>query len=163
MPAARGRSRSRPATGPMMQRPEVHRAAPICASALHLLLQAVARRRGNSMRTSCWAKQATLSAEPLCDGYPGLRALIAEVPHAPLPMQVDVAAEQVMLGGRPIQDFDTKLRIDSKSWTVERMGISCPGLDTCQFARRRRVIRPVRRIPRRLTSIYRFPTCSPRG
>ena len=71
------------------------------------------------------AKQAT-AAEPM-RWLPGLRALIAEVPHAPLPMQVDVAAEQVMLGGRPIQDFDTKLRIDSKSWTVERMAFRAPG------------------------------------
>lgn len=56
-----------------------------------------------------------------------LRALLATVPHAPLPMQVDIASEQIMLGGRAIQDLHAGLRADDRSWTVERLELRAPG------------------------------------
>ncbi|MGB8400312.1 AsmA-like C-terminal region-containing protein [Bradyrhizobium sp.] len=56
-----------------------------------------------------------------------LRALISAIPPAPIPSQVELTAEQVMLGGRPLQDIAAELRGDAKSWTVRRAEFRAPG------------------------------------
>ncbi len=71
------------------------------------------------------AKQAS-GAEP-AQWLSGLSALIAGLPAAPMPTQIDVTAEQVMLGGRAVQDIDASFRSDSKSWAVDRMALRAPG------------------------------------
>jgi large subunit ribosomal protein L24 len=71
------------------------------------------------------AKQ-TSGTEP-AQWLSGLPALIAGHPATPVPTQIDVTAEQIMLGGRAVQDIDASLRSDSKSWTVERMAFRAPG------------------------------------
>ena len=44
---------------------------------------------------------------------PGLRALMAAIPQTmPVPAQIDFSAEQIMLGGRPLQGFGAGLRAD---------------------------------------------------
>lgn len=59
---------------------------------------------------------------------PGLRALMAAIPQAaPIPAQIEFSAEQIMLGGRPLQNFAADLRTDAKSWTIDRLEFRAPG------------------------------------
>jgi len=56
-----------------------------------------------------------------------LRALIAAAPEPPIPTQLEVSAEQIMLGGRPLQNFAADLRTDTKSWTIGQLDFRAPG------------------------------------
>lgn len=59
---------------------------------------------------------------------PGLRALMAAIPQtAPLPAQIEFSAEQIMLGGRPVQNFAAGLQTDAKSWSIDRLEFRAPG------------------------------------
>ncbi len=44
------------------------------------------------------------AAEPI-RLLPGLRALIAAMPQPPIPAQIEFSSEQIMLGGRPLQNI----------------------------------------------------------
>lgn len=87
-----------------------------------------------SMRALLSAKQldadrigkADNATEPL-RLMPGLRRLIAAIPQAPMPSQIDIGADQIMLGGRPIQNLSASLRGDAQSWTVDRLELRAPG------------------------------------
>jgi hypothetical protein len=56
-----------------------------------------------------------------------LRAQVAATPEPPIPTQIEVSAEQIMLGGRPLQNFAADLRTDAKSWTIEHLDFRAPG------------------------------------
>ena len=58
---------------------------------------------------------------------PTLRAMLSGLPPSPLPAQVELASEQIMLGGRPLQDISAELQSDAKSWTVRRLEFRAPG------------------------------------
>ena len=58
---------------------------------------------------------------------PGLRSVLAAIPSAPLAMQLEFSAEQLMLGGRPLQNLAADLRGDSAGWTVDRLEFRAPG------------------------------------
>jgi uncharacterized protein involved in outer membrane biogenesis len=58
---------------------------------------------------------------------PGLRSLIATIPPASLATQIEVSAEQIMLGGRPLQNFAADLRGEPTSWTIDRLEFRAPG------------------------------------
>jgi uncharacterized protein involved in outer membrane biogenesis len=58
---------------------------------------------------------------------PALRALIVATPEPPIPAQIELSSEQIMLGGRPLQNFAADLRTDAKSWTVDRLDFRAPG------------------------------------
>src|ERR1019366_3878572 len=62
---------------------------------------------------------------------PGLRAFIAAIPLAPIPTQIEFSAEQIMLGGRPLQnlaaDLHADARSDVRSWTIDRLDFRAPG------------------------------------
>jgi hypothetical protein len=58
---------------------------------------------------------------------PGLRNLVAAIPPASLATQIEVSAEQIMLGGRPVQNFGADLRGDPRSWTIDRLEFRAPG------------------------------------
>ena len=59
---------------------------------------------------------------------PGLRALVAALPQAsPVPAQIELSAEQIMLGGRPLQNFSAGLQADAKSWTIDKLDFRAPG------------------------------------
>jgi len=58
---------------------------------------------------------------------PALRALLSGIPQAPIPAQVEISSEQVMLGGRPLQDIAAELYSDGKSWSVRRLEFRAPG------------------------------------
>jgi uncharacterized protein involved in outer membrane biogenesis len=58
---------------------------------------------------------------------PGLRALMADIPQAPIPVQIEFGTDQIMLGGRPVQNFTADLHSDAKSWTIDRLDFRAPG------------------------------------
>ena len=65
---------------------------------------------------------------------PGLRALMAALPPAtPIPAQIEFSAEQIMLGGRPLQNFAAGLRADAKSWAIDRLEFRAPGATQVSF------------------------------
>lgn len=66
------------------------------------------------------------TAEP-AQMIPGLRALLAALPQAPLPTRIDINAERIILGGRPVQDLDLTLRADTGAWRVDRLEVRAPG------------------------------------
>jgi uncharacterized protein involved in outer membrane biogenesis len=58
---------------------------------------------------------------------PGLRSLVAAIPPASLATQIELSAEQIMLGGRPLQNFAADLRGEPTSWTIDRLEFRAPG------------------------------------
>jgi AsmA-like C-terminal region/AsmA family len=66
------------------------------------------------------------AAEPI-RLLPGLRALMAAVPQAPIPARIEFSSEQIMLGGRPLQNLAADLHADAKSWTIDRLDFRAPG------------------------------------
>jgi large subunit ribosomal protein L24 len=58
---------------------------------------------------------------------PGLRALLAAIPQAPIPTQIEFGSEQIMLGGRPLQSLAADLHTDAKSWVIDRLDFRAPG------------------------------------
>jgi large subunit ribosomal protein L24 len=67
-----------------------------------------------------------VSAEPV-RVLPAWRALIAAAPELPLPAQIELGAEQIMMGGRPLQNFAAEVRTDTRSWTIDRLDVRAPG------------------------------------
>ncbi|MBR0825818.1 AsmA family protein [Bradyrhizobium manausense] len=59
---------------------------------------------------------------------PALRAGLAAIPQAPIPAQIEFTSEQIMLGGRPLQNIAAELRTDGKSWTFQRLDLRAPGM-----------------------------------
>ena len=66
------------------------------------------------------------AAEPI-RLLPGLRALIAAIPQLPIPAQIEFSSEQIMLGGRPLQNIAAELHADARSWTIDRLDFRAPG------------------------------------
>jgi uncharacterized protein involved in outer membrane biogenesis len=66
------------------------------------------------------------AAEPI-RLLPGLRAAMAGLPQVPIPVQIEFGSEQVMLGGRPVQNLAVDLHADAKSWTIDRLDFRAPG------------------------------------
>lgn len=58
---------------------------------------------------------------------PALRGLVAAIPPASVATQIEVSAEQIMLGGRPVQTFAADLRGEPTSWTIDRLEFRAPG------------------------------------
>ena len=58
---------------------------------------------------------------------PGARSLIAAIPQLPIATQIEFSTEQIMLGGRPLQNFAADLRADAQSWTIDRLDFRAPG------------------------------------
>jgi len=58
---------------------------------------------------------------------PAMRALMSGMPQVPIAAQVEFASEQVMLGGRPLQDIAAELHGDAKSWSVRKLEFRAPG------------------------------------
>jgi large subunit ribosomal protein L24 len=66
------------------------------------------------------------TAEPL-RVLAALRALFAAAPQPPIPTQIELSAEQIMLGGRPLQNFAADVRTDAGSWAIDRLDFRAPG------------------------------------
>jgi AsmA-like C-terminal region/AsmA family len=58
---------------------------------------------------------------------PAFRAFMAATPGFPIPAQLAFSAEQIMLGGRPLQNLEADLAGDTKSWTIRRLDLRAPG------------------------------------
>ena len=62
---------------------------------------------------------------------PSLRAGLAAIPQAPIPTRIAFKAEQIMLGGRPLQDIAAEMHSDGKAqgnaWTFQRLDLRAPG------------------------------------
>ena len=58
---------------------------------------------------------------------PGLRALVAAFPQAPIPAKVEFSSEQIMLGGRPLQNITAILHGDAGAWSIDRLDFRAPG------------------------------------
>ncbi|MES2750010.1 MAG: AsmA-like C-terminal region-containing protein [Pseudomonadota bacterium] len=70
--------------------------------------------------------KAAAGAEPL-RVIAGLQRLVTALPSAPLPVQLDVSADQIALGGRPLQNVAVDLRADDKGWTLGKFEMRAPG------------------------------------
>ena len=66
------------------------------------------------------------NAEPV-RVLPAVRALMSGIPQVPIPAQIELASEQVMLGGRPLQDIAAELHGDARSWSVRKLEFRAPG------------------------------------
>jgi large subunit ribosomal protein L24 len=66
------------------------------------------------------------AAEPV-RVLPALRTLLSGIPQTPIPTQIEFASEQIMLGGRPLQDIAADLAGDGKSWAIHRLEFRAPG------------------------------------
>jgi large subunit ribosomal protein L24 len=66
------------------------------------------------------------NAEPI-RLLPALRAFVAAIPQVPIPAQIELSSEQIMLGGRPLQNLAVDLRADARSWTIDRLDLRAPG------------------------------------
>ncbi|MET0876232.1 MAG: AsmA-like C-terminal region-containing protein [Tardiphaga sp.] len=71
------------------------------------------------------AKESGQSEPPKL--LPALRQLAASIPQPPLPTQIEIGAEQIMLGGRPVQNLGADLHGDTRSWTIDRLEFRAPG------------------------------------
>jgi uncharacterized protein involved in outer membrane biogenesis len=58
---------------------------------------------------------------------PVLRRLLASIPSAPLATQIEIGVEQIMLGGKPVQNIGADLRGDPATWTIDRLEFRAPG------------------------------------
>lgn len=56
-----------------------------------------------------------------------LRKLTAIIPQPSLRTQIQISADQIMLGGRPVQNIGADLHGDAKSWIIERLEFRAPG------------------------------------
>lgn len=70
--------------------------------------------------------RGTASAEPL-RLLPVLRTLVTSLPVMPLPAQIEASADQIALGGRPLQTIAVELRGDEQAWTVGKFEMRAPG------------------------------------
>jgi large subunit ribosomal protein L24 len=59
---------------------------------------------------------------------PALRAGLAAIPQAPIPAEIEFNSEQIMLGGRPLQNIAAALQTDGRSWTFQRLDLRAPGM-----------------------------------
>ena len=62
---------------------------------------------------------------------PGLRTLLAALPHPPIATLVNFSTEQIMLGGRPLLNLSADLHTEATgsvvSWAVDRLDFHAPG------------------------------------
>jgi large subunit ribosomal protein L24 len=66
------------------------------------------------------------AAEPM-RLLPGLRTLMAAIPQTPIPAQIEFSSEQIMLGGRPVQNIAADLHANAGSWAIDRLDFRAPG------------------------------------
>jgi hypothetical protein len=72
------------------------------------------------------------AAEPI-RLLPGLRAMIGRIPLPPISAQIEFNSEQIMLGGRPLQNLAADLHSDARSWTVDLLDFRAPGATHVDF------------------------------
>ena len=58
---------------------------------------------------------------------PVLRKLMSALPDTPIPAKLEFSTDQIVLGGRSLQNIEAELRTDTKSWTIDRLDVRAPG------------------------------------
>ena len=120
----RGSSRSRPSYGAEDSALRFSGVGDVRFGASPLLRAALSARQLDADR---FVAKGNSGAEPL-RLLPGLRALMAAVPQtAPIPAQIEFTSDQIMLGGRPLQNLTAALQADAKSWAIDRLEFRAPG------------------------------------
>lgn len=66
---------------------------------------------------------------------PALHGMLKELPHAPIKTRIEASAEQIMLGGRPLQNVAIDFHGDATSWAIDRMDLGAPGNTRLSFTR----------------------------
>jgi len=64
---------------------------------------------------------------------PVLHGLLAALPRPPLPAKLELSAEQIMLGGRPLQNVALGLRSDANAWMIDGLDVRAPGATHVSF------------------------------
>jgi AsmA-like C-terminal region/AsmA family len=64
---------------------------------------------------------------------PAFRAALAALPPLPMASQIDFGAEQIMLGGRPLQNLSGGLHGDAALWAIDRLDLRAPGSTRVAF------------------------------
>ena len=64
---------------------------------------------------------------------PALRNWIAQLPTLPLPANVQFSTEQIMLSGRPVQNFTADLHNETTAWSLEKVDLRAPGATHLTF------------------------------
>ena len=129
----RGSSSSRPATAPRSSALKFAGAGDIRFGASPLLHAVLSARQLDADKFVAKDDARTGAAEPM-RLLPGLRALMAAIPQPPIPAQIEFSSEQIMLGGRPLQNLAADLHGDAKSWTIDRLDFRAPGATRVAFS-----------------------------
>jgi large subunit ribosomal protein L24 len=65
---------------------------------------------------------------------PALHAWLTELPRAPIKTKIEASAEQIMLGGRPLQNVSVDMHGDAAApWAIDRMDFRAPGSTQVSF------------------------------
>jgi hypothetical protein len=56
-----------------------------------------------------------------------LRTLATGLPRPPFPLRIEASSEQLMLGGRPLQNLSAELHGDPSSFALDRLDLRAPG------------------------------------
>jgi AsmA-like protein len=91
-----------------------------------LLRASLAARQLDADRFAAKDNAKDNSAEPV-RVWPTMRALLSDMPQLAMPAQIEFASEQIMLGGRPVQDVTAELHTDAGAWSVRRLEFRAPG------------------------------------
>ncbi|MBI3699225.1 MAG: AsmA family protein [Afipia sp.] len=67
--------------------------------------------------------RGTETAQP----FATLCEAIARMPQPPVPMELELTADQIALGNRPIQNAAAELRGDRSSWSIKKFQMHAPG------------------------------------
>ncbi|ABE63515.1 conserved hypothetical protein [Nitrobacter hamburgensis X14] len=59
--------------------------------------------------------------------FPALQSYLTKIPQPWLAAEIGISVDQIMLGGRPIQNFGADLRGDAASWAISRLEFQAPG------------------------------------
>ncbi len=65
---------------------------------------------------------------------PMLRDALAEAPALPIPAQISFAADQIILGGKPVQSVLADLRREDQAWRIDRFEARAPGASRVTLA-----------------------------
>jgi large subunit ribosomal protein L24 len=79
------------------------------------------------------ARDDDKDAAPPARLLPAVRAALASLPRLPMASQVDFGAEQITLGGRPIQNVSGGLHGDAALWAIDRLDLRAPGSTRVAF------------------------------
>jgi AsmA-like C-terminal region/AsmA family len=63
----------------------------------------------------------------------GLRTLVETLPVPMLATQIELSAEQIMLGGRPVQNLTGRFQGDATGWSVDGLDFRAPGTSHIAF------------------------------